>query len=51
MSSSSITNLGVHFLTCKQFDDKVNPAADELWFVKLPHWLNYSGIEDRKSVV
>ena len=42
MSSSSITNFGVHFLTSKQFNDKVSPAADELWFVKLPHWLNYS---------
>ena len=43
MSSSSINNLGVHFLTSKQFNDKVSPSASELWFVKLPHWLNYSG--------
>lgn len=41
MSSSNITNFGVHFLTSKQFNDKVNPSANDLWFVKLPHWLNY----------
>ena len=42
MSSENITKLKAHFLTSKQFDDKQNPAANELWFVKLPHWLNYS---------
>ena len=42
MSSQAIQQLKAHFLTSKQFNDKVSPAADELWFVKLPHWLNYS---------
>ena len=42
MSSENITNLKAHFLTSKQFNDKQSPSASELWFVKLPHWLNYS---------
>lgn len=42
MSSQNVTNLKAHFLTSKQFNDKQNPAADELWFTKLPHWLNYT---------
>lgn len=41
MSSTTVQQIKAHFLTSKQFDDKVSPAADELWFVKLPHWLNY----------
>ena len=41
MSSENIAALAAHFLTSKQFNDKQNPSARELWFVKLPHWLNY----------
>ena len=41
MSSSNISNLKVHFLTDKQFNDKQSPSANELWFTKLPHWLKY----------
>lgn len=42
MSSQTIQQIKAHFLTTKQFDDKVNPAADELWFAKMPHWIHYS---------
>ena len=42
MSSQDVQKVKAHFLTSKQFDDKQSPAANELWFVKLPHWLNYS---------
>lgn len=42
MSSENIQQLKAHFLTSKQFNDKVSPAANELWFAKMPHWLNYS---------
>jgi len=41
MSSLDISKIITHFLTSKQFDDKVNPSASELWFVKMPHWLHY----------
>lgn len=42
MSSQTVQQIKAHFLTTKQFDDKVNPAADELWFAKMPHWMHYS---------
>ena len=43
MSSQDIQKLKAHFLTSQQWEGKQNPAADELWFVKLPHWLKYAG--------
>ena len=42
MSSQTVQQIKAHFLTTKQFNDKVSPSADELWFAKMPHWLNYS---------
>lgn len=42
MSSQTVQQIKAHFMTSKEFDDKVSPSASELWFVKLPHWLNYS---------
>ena len=42
MSSENISNLKVHFVTDEQFNNIQNPSASELWFTKLPHWLNYS---------
>ena len=44
MSSQDIQKVKAHFLTDKQFNDKQSPAASELWFVKLPHWLKYSNV-------
>lgn len=41
MSSENIQQIKAHFLTSKEYNDKVSPAANELWFTKLPHWLNY----------
>ena len=43
MSSQDIQKLKAHFLTSAQWEGKSNPAADELWFVKMPHWLKYGG--------
>ena len=43
MSSQDIQKLKAHFLTSQQWEGKSNPAADELWFVKMPHWLKYAG--------
>lgn len=42
MSSQTVQHIKAHFLTTKQFNDKQNPAADELWFTKMPHWIHYS---------
>ena len=42
MSSQTVQQIKAHFLTSKEFNDKQNPAANELWFTKLPHWLKYS---------
>ena len=41
MSSQTVQQIKAHFLTTKQFDDKVNPSASELWFAKMPHWIHY----------
>lgn len=41
MSSQTVQQIKAHFLTTKQFDDKVNPSPAELWFAKMPHWLHY----------
>lgn len=43
MSSQDVQKLKAHFLTSQQWEGKSNPAADELWFVKMPHWLKYGG--------
>lgn len=42
MSSQNISKLLAHFLTIAEFNDKSNPSANELWFVKMPHWLTYT---------
>ena len=42
MSSENVQKIKAHFLTSKEFNDKQNPAANELWFTKLPHWLKYA---------
>jgi len=42
MSSQDVQKIKAHFMTSKEFNDKQSPSASELWFVKLPHWLNYS---------
>jgi len=41
MSSQTVQQIKAHFLTTKQFDDKVSPSASELWFTKMPHWIHY----------
>ena len=42
MSSENVNKLKAHFLTISEFNGKQSPAANEMWFVKMPHWLNYS---------
>lgn len=42
MSSQTVQQIKAHFLTTKQFDDKINPSPAELWFAKMPHWIHYS---------